>query len=168
MMGFAHKYRVEIESFARAFVCENPNLGISVDDVIGEGWVCALESKRKWKEKGGTSFSSYLYRRLEWLRFEMIGRCLKEQKLKSRYSQTFCHLSSMDFGDQILVKAASKLRPKERRLLGLLVCPPAEFIQRKNHGSRIGARQYAEHLDCSVTAVRWYVSRIKNVLGEML
>ena len=164
-MVLAHKGK--IEAFARSLVCEYPAL--DVDDVIGEAWVCALESKQKWNPKGGASFSSFLHRRLYWLKLDLIDRYLKRKRMETRAWQESEKETFMDPGDLPIREAARRMTAKERELLGLLVCPPVEFVQREcSQGSRIQHRTYARQLDCDEQTVRWYASRIKHLLSEVL
>lgn len=160
-------HRAKIEAWARSLVSEYPAL--DMDDVMGEAWILALDSSKKWSPKGGASFSSYLHRRLHWLRLTLIDKHLKREKIERIFGQEAPQSATMDPGERVLVAAAQKLTKKERRLLNLLVCPPVEFVQRECcQGAQITSRSYARQLDCNEQTIWWYMSRIKHALSEVL
>jgi hypothetical protein len=175
-MLLAHKRMVE--AFSATLVRDYPLLDI--DDVRSSAWLCVVKAEKLWDAKGGTKFDLFLYRRLQWLRKDLIKLFLRRRRAEGAFAHSRGVSCSLDLDlDTLCRRALPRLGGLEQQMLRLLLCPPAEFLDFVKAQDRNVARRsrsagsvchfhYAKYLNTNTSVTKQAAAAVWKTIKELV
>lgn len=153
-----------INGFAANF---NKQYGrIELEELISEGWVCAVEAYNNWDPNGGSKYTTYLFTRLNWLRKTIINKHIKQKMAEDVYYRS----TPVVYEDQhifdIYTELKTKLNKKELKIFNLHVSPTSDFLEfvQSKRSSKLCTAYYAEFLGVSTMKVVRTLMKTKGIL----
>ena len=119
-----------IEAFSKTLARECSDL--TVDDIRGEAWLCAVQAAETWNPEAGAEFTSYLWTRLIWMRNNLKRKWARRVSAEAAFATTYGKRVApppvIGGFDTLCRQVASQLPEIEQQVLQLMVRPSDEFL----------------------------------------
>jgi DNA-directed RNA polymerase specialized sigma subunit len=152
-----------IKCFANDF--HNQYGRLEVDELVSEGWVCAVEAYNNWNPNGGSKYTTYLFTRLKWLKNNILDKHIKRKLAEERFSESYSLIYEDHHVIDVYDELINKLDYNELEIFKLHVVPSASFkkFMEDKRNTKIVSSYYAKFLGVSLMKVSRTLLKIRKV-----
>ncbi len=153
-----------INSFATNF---NKQYKLEYEELVSEGWVCAVEAYNNWNPDNGSKYTTYLFTRLNWLRKTIINKYIRRKIAEKAYYSNMSLVYEDQHVFEIYTELKSKLNKKELKIFNLYTKPSSDFLNfiRDKRNTKIITSYYAEFLGVSNMKVVRTLQKSKDIIS---